>query len=70
MNPYGEMREGRRFTFVEEALTDGPKFFEQLMAAVGSRDGREIVRALEAIRAKRDLERDRDGRYVLKFAQA
>ena len=29
---------------VEAALADGPKFFEELMSAVGSRDGREIVR--------------------------
>ena len=38
---------GKRFASVEAALADGPKFFEQLMTAVGSRDGREVVRALE-----------------------
>ena len=40
--------EGKRFASIEAALADGPKFFEELMAAVGSRDGREIVRALDA----------------------
>jgi hypothetical protein len=36
------------------------------MSAVGSRDGREIVRALEALRAKAVLERDGEGRYCIK----
>ena len=42
----------------------GPKFFEELMAAVGSRDGREIVRALDALRQK-GLDRDGEGRYFI-----
>jgi hypothetical protein len=36
------------------------------MGAVGSRDGREIVRELEALRAKVTLDRDADGRYLIK----
>ena len=36
------------------------------MGAVGSRDGREIVRALEGLRAKNALERDPEGRYFIK----
>ena len=44
---------GRRFASIEAALADGPKYFEELMTAVGSRDGREIVRALEALRGRR-----------------
>jgi hypothetical protein len=36
------------------------------MSAVGSRDGREIVRALEGLRAKAVLERDTEGRYFIK----
>jgi hypothetical protein len=36
------------------------------MGAVGSRDGREIVRELEALRAKVALDRDADGRYQIK----
>jgi 3-polyprenyl-4-hydroxybenzoate decarboxylase len=57
---------GRRFASLEAALGDGPKFFEELMSAVGSRDGREVVRALEALRTKVALERDAEGRYVIK----
>jgi 2,5-furandicarboxylate decarboxylase 1 len=57
---------GKRFASLAAALADGPKFFEQLMSATGSRDGREIVRELEALRAKAALERDPEGRYFIK----
>jgi 2,5-furandicarboxylate decarboxylase 1 len=56
---------GARFASLEAALAQGPKSFEQLMSAVGSRDGREIVRALEELRAKAVLERDTEGRYFI-----
>jgi len=56
--------EGRRFDSVEAALRDGPKYFVELMAARASRDGREIVRDLDALRTR--LSRDAEGRYVLK----
>jgi hypothetical protein len=56
--------EGRRFDSVEAALADGPKFFVELMSARGSRDGREIVRELDALRGSGTLERDPEGRYV------
>ena len=56
---------GKRFHSVHAALDDGPKWFEELMAATGSRDGREIVRELNALRAK-GLERDDKGRYFIK----
>jgi UbiD family decarboxylase len=55
--------EGKRFASLEAALAEGPKFFEELMSAAGSRDGREIVRELEALRAKDRLDRDAEGRY-------
>ena len=55
---------GRRFASVREALADGPKFFVELMSARASRDGREIVRELEALRAAGGLSRDDEGRYV------
>src|SRR5690606_15669231 len=42
---------GQRFPSLMAALEDGPKTFEQLMAATGSRDGREIVRAFDEMRA-------------------
>jgi len=55
---------GQRFASVAAALADGPKFFEDLMSAVGSRDGREVVRALDELR-KGGLERDMEGRYLI-----
>jgi hypothetical protein len=55
---------GQRFSSVEAALAHGPKFFEDLMAAVGSRDGREIVLAIDALRQK-GLDRDGEGRYFI-----
>jgi 2,5-furandicarboxylate decarboxylase 1 len=58
--------EGPRFASVEAALAQGPKSFEQLMSAVGSRDGREIVRVLEGLRAKVAIERDAEGCYFIK----
>jgi 2,5-furandicarboxylate decarboxylase 1 len=58
--------QGSRFPSVEAALAHGPKFFEELMTAVGSRDGREIVLALEPLRASGTLDRDADGRYLIK----
>jgi hypothetical protein len=36
------------------------------MTAIGSRDGRDVVLALEPLRATERLDRDTDGRYVLK----
>ena len=58
--------EGARFASVEAALADGPKYFVELMTAIGSRDGREVVLALEALRAAGRLGRDAEGRYVVK----
>ena len=55
---------GGTFTSLTAALEDGPKRFEELMAGLGSRDGREIVRQLDALRDK-GLTRDEAGRYSL-----
>jgi UbiD family decarboxylase len=60
---------GKRFPSIEAALADGPKFFEDLMSAVGSRDGREIVRTLDALRDS-GLDRDTEGRYFIKRGPA
>ena len=38
------------------------------MSATASRDGREIVRALEALRDRGALDRDGEGRYLVKAA--
>ena len=56
---------GARFADIAAALADGPKFFEELMAATASRDGREIVRDLDALRGAGRLSRDAEGRWVL-----
>jgi 2,5-furandicarboxylate decarboxylase 1 len=58
--------DGRRFQSIDAALADGPKFFAQLMSAIGSRDGRETVRHLDALRSAGGLERDAEGRYAIK----
>lgn len=50
-----------RFASLDAALADGPKCFADLMAAVGTTDGREVVRALEDLGAA--VVRDGDGRY-------
>jgi UbiD family decarboxylase len=58
--------QGGRFASVEDALREGPKFFEQLVGAVGSDDGREIVLELEDLRTRGRLQRDTaEGRYSL-----
>lgn len=54
-----------RFPSIRAALEDGPKRYEELMAAVGSRDGREIVLDLEDLRTEFAIGRDALGRYTL-----
>ena len=51
---------------VADALADAPASFVELMAALGSRDGRDIVRALDSLYAEKRLRRLDDGRYALK----
>jgi len=58
--------QGRRFADLRAALNDGPKYFEELMTALGSRDGREIVRALDALRQEGLLIREERGRWALR----
>jgi 2,5-furandicarboxylate decarboxylase 1 len=53
---------------VAAALAAGPASFLDLMAALGSKDGREIVRQLDTLYAAKNLGRLDDGRYVLKNA--
>lgn len=57
--------EGPRFASLEAALLDGPKTFNALMTATGSRDGREILEAFDAFRAAGRLGRTRDGAWTL-----
>jgi 3-polyprenyl-4-hydroxybenzoate decarboxylase len=55
-----------RHKTVADALAAGPASFLELMAALGSKDGREIVRQLDALYATHRLGRLEDGRYVRK----
>ncbi|MFM0200743.1 UbiD family decarboxylase [Paraburkholderia fungorum] len=56
--------EGARFESLEAALEHGPKRFTELMSAIQTRDGREIVRWLEDVGATRAIVRDEEGRYL------
>jgi len=57
---------GKRFASVAVALEDGPKYFEELMAALGSAHGDDVVKALEELRRQGKLTREKaDGRYAL-----
>jgi UbiD family decarboxylase len=55
-------------TSVRQALDTGPKTFRDLMEAAGSRDGRDVLIELDAVRKSVGVERTPDGRY--KLAQA
>ena len=55
-----------RYQTVRQALEAGPLFFSQLMAAVGSKDGREIALALDALREEGILSRLKNGEWTLK----
>jgi hypothetical protein len=51
---------------VADTLAEGPASFLELMIAAGTRDGRELVRELDALYAANQLTRNDSGRYVLK----
>jgi 2,5-furandicarboxylate decarboxylase 1 len=53
---------------VRQALEGGPKSFVELMELTGSRDGREIVRELDALCSEASLERTEEGRHKLSKA--
>jgi 3-polyprenyl-4-hydroxybenzoate decarboxylase len=54
------------FNSVVEALTAGPKHFGALVAATGSRDGREIALELDILRERGVLTRLPNGEWALK----
>ena len=56
---------GAKFKSAEEALAKGPMFYSAIVEALGSEDGREVAMALDELRQKGKLGRDRDGRYYL-----
>ena len=51
---------------VRQALDEGPQSFRDLMEATGSRDGRDVLLALDVVRGEVGLDRLPDGRYRLK----
>jgi 2,5-furandicarboxylate decarboxylase 1 len=51
---------------VADTLAAGPASFLELMVAAGSRDGRELVRELDALYSADKLTRHESGRYMLK----
>lgn len=60
------LKKSTPYTSAAAALAAGPASFLELMAALGSKDGREIVRELDALYGAQRLGRLDDGRYVLK----
>jgi UbiD family decarboxylase len=57
---------GNGRTSVIDTLASGPASFLELMIAAGTRDGRELVRELDALYTADRLTRNETGRYVLK----
>lgn len=55
---------------VEDALATGPKTFFEIMKAIGTRDGREILGAFDDLRRRGRLQRLDDGRYALHSASS
>jgi len=58
-------KERARFLTVEQVLDAGPQFYADIVESVGSDDGREVACALDELRQRGRLGRDRDGRYHL-----
>jgi len=61
--------EKRRNQTVRQALEEGPLSFRELMEATGSRDGRDVVVALDEVRKLSGIERTPDGRYKMAAAK-
>ena len=56
---------GARFATVEQALASRPMHFTELMAALGSKDGREIVIILDKLREQGAVTRGENGEWSL-----
>ena len=63
--PKSTLSGDRTHDSVEAALTDNPLSFGGIMVAIGSRDGREVVRELDRLRQDGRLDRVDDGLYAL-----
>ena len=55
-----------RYRTVEQALAARPMHFSELMASLGSKDGREIAMELDRLRQQGALSRSKDGEWSLK----
>jgi 2,5-furandicarboxylate decarboxylase 1 len=55
-----------RYQNVEQALGARPMHFSELMASLGSKDGREIAMELDRLRGQGALSRSKDGEWALK----
>jgi len=60
-----QLNQAPRCASAREALRAGPRYFLQIMEALGSSDGREVALALETLREQGALDRDSEGRYYL-----
>ncbi len=54
-----------RYQNVEQALAARPMHFAELMASLGSKDGREIAMELDRLRGQGALSRSKDGEWML-----
>jgi UbiD family decarboxylase len=68
--PYAPKMPQRQRQSLEAALTQGPATYLELMAAVGTRDGREILRDFGKLYEQGRLKRLQDGRYTLNGREA
>jgi 3-polyprenyl-4-hydroxybenzoate decarboxylase len=59
-----------RYQTVEQALAARPMYFTELMASLGSKDGREIILTLDEMREQGQVTRGQNGEWVLTKEQA
>jgi len=55
-----------RYQTVEQALAARPMYFAELMTSLGSKDGREIILALDVLREKGQVTRGENGEWALR----
>ena len=61
-----KIKSSKRFKSAREAISEGgAMFLSDIIAAVGSKDGREVIMELDEIRQDGKLMRDKDGRYLI-----
>ena len=59
-----------RYQNVEQALGARPMHFSELMASLGSKDGREIILTLDEMREQGQVTRGQNGEWVLTKEQS